>query len=315
MEIEFLSNANKSKWDDFCIKNKTAWFRHTSAWLDYSMCCRFDSNSKNRSFMVTQNNEILAVVPLLSEYIFGDEKHNCFAMYGDYTPLFAAKDDCEVNPKSLMETIEKTIFKIAAEDNVVCGRYFIDPLIEADYIRDFYRYNLLSAGAVPSLTTVNLVDLSDEEDVILRKMRKGHKAAIKQVLKESGYHIDVFDKNNIDRSKLLRFKEIHKIDAGRQTRTDASWNCMYDWIVNGNACLVMLWLDELQDYVCGALVMMYKKAAYYASYATLDSSSLNGHGGYIIQWSIIRYLKKQGLLLYETGKNCYGIIPGGGYFN
>ena len=152
-----------------------------------------------------------------------------------------------------------------------------------------------------------MIDLSLDLDVILRKMRKGHKAAIKQMMQKSGFHTEIYDKDNITIDKLLKFKEIHKIDAGRQTRTDASWQCMLEWIQSGCACLVMLWLDEIQDYCAGALIMMYKRAAYYASYGIIDSSLLNGHAGYIIQWDAIRYLKENNILRYEMGENYFFI--------
>ena len=57
--------------------------------------------------------------------------------------------------------------------------------------------------------------------------------------------------------------------------------------------------------MAGALIMIYKKGAYYASFATADSYMLNGHGGYLIQWNVIRYLKAAGVRYYETGSNRY----------
>ena len=51
--------------------------------------------------------------------------------------------------------------------------------------------------------------------------------------------------------------------------------------------------------------MTYKDAAYYGSYATIDSSILNGHHGYRIQWAVILYLKKNNIKRYETGVNYY----------
>ena len=146
-------------------------------------------------------------------------------------------------------------------------------------------------------------------------MRKGHKAAIKQVIKEKNYRVDIFDKNNITKDKLFKFKEIHKIDAGRQTRTDKSWECMLEWIEKGKAVLVMLWLEEIKDYAAAALIMMYKNAAYYASYATIDSKILNGHHGYIIQWEAIKYLKSAGIEFYEAGANVYSSLLTSGIYS
>lgn len=305
MEIEYLNEANKAQWDEFALSSDTAWMRHTTAWQKYSSCCRFDSNTRNFSFMVKQGGKIQAIVPLLAEYSYPEMSFDCFAMYGDYTPLPAFANNGEVRRSSVIDAIRDEVRKIASENGIRYAKCIIDPLIEAPYFRDISDFNLLEDGAVLGFKTTNIVDLRLPEDEILRRMRKGHKAAVKQVMKESGYRIDIFDSSNITKDKLLRFKEIHKIDAGRQTRTDASWDCMYKWVADGMGILVMLWLDAIQDYSAAALIMTYKKSAYYASFATLDTFALGGHGGDIIQWEAIKYMKSKGLEIYEMGDNYF----------
>ena len=307
MEIIRLNAENAAEWNAFAAASSSAWLRHTTAWQKYSSCCRFDSNTRNFSFMVKQNGQIQAIVPLLAEYSYPEMTFDAFSMYGDYTPLPAFADNSDVKKTSVVEVINEEIARIAAENNIHYGKFIIDPLIECDYFKDFAPFNLLEEGAKLHFSTTNIVDLRPDLDSILRVMRKGNKAAIKQVMKESGYRVDVYDKDNITKDKLLRFKEIHKIDAGRQTRTDASWDCMYEWIADGNAILVMLWLDEMQDYAAAALVMYDKKAAYYASYGTLEAGCLNGHCGDIIQWEAIKKLKELGIERYETGDNYFDL--------
>ena len=307
MEIEYLNEGNRKAWDEFAAESDSAWMRHTTAWQKYSSCCRFDSNTRNFSFMVKQDNKIQAIVPLLTEYSYPERTFDCFSMYGDYTPLPAFRNGDEVKKSAVVDAIREEIGKIQAANDIKYGKFIIDPLIKHPYFSDFAPFNLLEDGAALTFRTTNIIDLTLELDVILRKMRKGHKAAIKQVMKEPGYRVDIFDKDNVSKDKLLRFKEIHRIDAGRQTRTDASWDCMYEWIADGNGILVMLWTEALQDYCAAALIMTYKKAAYYASYGTLDASALGGHGGDIIQWEAVRYLKSRGMEVYEMGDNYFGL--------
>lgn len=305
MEAIYLNANNKDIWDSFAEKSDSAWFRHTLDWLDYSSCCRFDSNTKNMSFMVSQNKKIYAIVPLLVEYNYLDKSVNSLSMYGDYTPMPAFINDCEIEKSKILNFIISEINHIIDINNVKTGKFFIDPLITSDYFHDYEAFNLIEFGAQPQFTTANIVDLRQNYDVILRKMRKGHKAAIKQVWKYSGYKIIIFDNKNLTIDIFEKYKAIHFFDAGRQTRTDESWQYMYKWIADGKGCLAMLWLDEINDYIAGALVMIYKKAAYYASFATKDSYCLNGHSGYAIQWEIIKYLKESGIQLYETGSNYF----------
>ena len=305
MEVEYLNENNKSIWDDFAYNSPMAWFRHTTAWLNYSSCCRFDSNTVNKSFMVKQGKTVLAIVPLLVEYSYPEKNINCISMYGDYTPLPAYLEDSPVSHEKILKCIDEEIAKIVGDENnnIKYGKFMIDPLIDYPYFMDFAVFDMLDANTTIEVQTTNIVNLRFDIDTILRKMRKGHKAAIVQVQKETDCRVDIFDSDNVDMEKVLIFKAIHKEDAGRQTRTDESWDCMYNWIKNGQGSLVMLWSNTKNCYMAGALIMNYKKASYYASFATLDSSYLNGHVGHLIQWSIIKYLKAHGFNTYETGVN------------
>lgn len=309
MEIEYLNENNKCVWDEFAMNSSMAWFRHTTAWLDYSSCSRFDSNTINKSFMVKQGKTILAIVPLLVEYSYPERTFNCLSMYGDYTPMPAYLDDSPVSREKILKCIEEEMEKIIQDENnnVKYGKFMIDPLIEYPYVKDFAVFDLLDNRTSIEVQTTNIVDLRFDFETILRKMRKGHKAAIVQVQKETDCRVDVFDMKNIDISNVLCFKAIHKEDAGYQTRTDESWICMYNWIKDGIGALVMLWSKSRNCYIAGALIMNYKRASYYASFATLDSDYLNGHVGHLIQVTIIKYLKAHGFDTYETGVN---YVPG-----
>jgi hypothetical protein len=86
--------------------------------MDYIICCRFDSNSRNHSFLVKQNNEIVAIVPLISQYRFlreGDE----FANYDTPTLYPALKNDSSnINKHALIKYIQDEINDIAGKNNM-----------------------------------------------------------------------------------------------------------------------------------------------------------------------------------------------------
>lgn len=96
--------------------------------------------------MVKQGKTIQAIVPLMSEYDYACPSKNCFALYGDYTPVPAFNPECEVSPKSILGAIDEQLRIVAKQDNVSSGRFFIDPLIEADYFRDFVWFNKMAGG-------------------------------------------------------------------------------------------------------------------------------------------------------------------------
>jgi hypothetical protein len=310
MEIERLTENNKDEWNTFCLQSNDAWFRHTTYWMDYIMCCRFDSNSKNHSFLVRQNKEIVAVVPLISQYCYASREINEFANYDTPTPYWAFKNDNKnINKYELNKYIHAEIMRIASEYNVKRVSFFIDPLIESNYFDDFECYNLLKYGHDCKTGTTNMIDLTLPEDIILSEMRKGHKSGIKRILKDTDIRIDYVDRSSKNISILSNeYKKIHSFDAGRQTRTDASWACMENWICDKNGFLVLAWSKSEKKYICGAFVICYKSGAYYGSYATLDSLSNNALLGHLIQWSIITYLKSTNAEKYETGVNHYALV-------
>ena len=53
-----------NRWNDFCL-NSDAWFWQTTDWINYNMAYKPELNSKNLSFMVEENGQILAICPLL----------------------------------------------------------------------------------------------------------------------------------------------------------------------------------------------------------------------------------------------------------
>jgi hypothetical protein len=277
--------------------------------MDHVICCRFDSNSKNQSFFVKQNNEIVAIVPLVSQYCFSNRNINEFSNHSVPTPYWALKNnDVNINRHNIIKFIQNEINNIASSENVGKRFFFIDPLIDNNYLENFEYYNLLKYDYDYDyvLKMTNILDLGFPLDMVLSKMRNDHRCDIKRALKDSDMRIDCIDcmSRNID-DLMMEFKDIHIIDAGRQTRTDASWSHMSDWIKDDFALLMLAWSYSLKKHIGGAFVIKYKNKAYYASYAAIDTSLNNAAIGPLLQWSIIKHLKDRGIKYYETGWNYY----------
>ena len=307
MEIEKLNDGNKDEWNTFCLKSSDAWFRHTTYWMDYILSCRFDSNSVNHSFLIRQNKEIVAVVPLISQYCYLNRDINEFANYDTPTPYWALKNDNKnINKHEIIGFIQTEIEKIASDNNIKKWSFFIDPLMANNWLDNFEYYNLLKYGYNYKIKTTNILDITFPEEMILAGMRKGHKADIKRALKDNDIRIDCVDSScNYVNEAFIEFKKIHAIDAGRQTRTDSSWACQLSWLLNGYAVLVLAWSKSLNRYVCGAFIIMYKNHAYYGSFATINAELNNAILGHLIQWHGIKYMKSKNVKKYETGWNYY----------
>ncbi|MGH9831225.1 MAG: GNAT family N-acetyltransferase, partial [Blastocatellia bacterium] len=100
---------------------------------------------------------------------------------------------------------------------------------------------------------------------------------------------------------------MHHKAAGRVTRSLATFEMMYDWILRDNAVLA---IGKYEGNLAGAAyAMMYKGSAYYASAANdpdLPSSVPIGHG---LQWKLMEWLRENGCRRYELGSQQYGDLP------
>ncbi len=308
MQIETLTYENEDEWNDFCLKCSEAWFRHTTWWQKYILCCRDDSDSENQSFIIRQDGRIIAIVPLISQYVYKDRNNQEFANYDTPCPIIAIKDGISLKQRSdILDSAFEHIEELAKQTDITLGRFFIDPLIDASPYENFDDFDLLKYEYIPFLKTTSIIDLTCGSDKVLQKMRKGHKAAIKATYRDGGFRVDIFDQNTFDdfQSSMGKMQNIHFLDAGRKTRSDQSWQITYEWIKAGYGFLVMLFDEEYNEYIAGAWFMTYKQKAYYGSYAIVDSCLLQGRAGYAIQWAAINYLIEHEYRCYETGWNFY----------
>jgi len=313
LNIEALTPKNEEEWNDFCLNCSEAWFRHTTWWQKYILCCREDSDSENLSFIIRQDGKIIAIVPLISQYIYTDHENHEFANYDTPCPTIAIKDGISYKQRcEVLDFAFEYIEELAEQTSVSLGKFFIDPLIDASPYEHFDDFDLLKYEYYPSVKTTSIIDLTVGSKKVLQQMRKGHKAAVKAAYRDGGFRVDIFDKSNSAdfQSSMGIMQNVHFIDAGRKTRSDQSWLVTYEWIKAGYSFLVMIFDENLNEYIAGAWFMTYKQKAYYGSYATIDTSLLQGRVGYAVQWAAIKYLIEHEYRNYETGWNFYSSYKG-----
>ncbi len=81
LQIQYLTSKDYKIWDEFCEKHKYAIFMHTSYAMEYYIDSSFNIKSKQNSFFVYNNNNLVACVPLFVEEI--NEK-NTYHMVGQH---------------------------------------------------------------------------------------------------------------------------------------------------------------------------------------------------------------------------------------
>jgi lipid II:glycine glycyltransferase (peptidoglycan interpeptide bridge formation enzyme) len=157
-------------------------------------------------------------------------------------------------------------------------------------------------GYQDTTISTNILLLNGDEDALYRNFRKGCKSDIKTAQK-CGFKIFVIDKTNYEAKYFDSYRAIHFEAAGRQTRSDESWEKQRSWLQSGTAILGVEEKDG--QTVSAAFVNTYKNRAYYQSCATLPSFEREVGIGHVMQWEIIRHLRKNGFTHYEIGWNYY----------
>ncbi len=298
MELVHFDELGAGPWDDFCSQSDGAWLLHTSFWLRYTLAL-FSGERENQSFAAVENKQILAVCPLIAESreVYGRPLKE-FTYNGEACPLPALKNDM---PEKKKKNVSKFVYSSIDES---AERLAID--------RGTFRYHVLASGYYHSPTPVanelvcygyienNLrtqsIDLTQENDRLFKGMRSGHRQSVNKANELMTFA--VYDRGNISREVFSAYQKMHEKAAGRQTRSESTFNMAYELIEQGNAVLCSAALDGI---VIGyALAFVYKKGALYAS-ACNDPDYKYVPVGHGIQWELICYLKSRGVVRYEVG--------------
>ncbi|MCR4375700.1 MAG: hypothetical protein NUW22_12705 [Acidobacteria bacterium] len=76
-----------------------------------------------------------------------------------------------------------------------------------------------------------VVDLKQDKTALWRDLRKSYKALIHQA--ERAYDIHVCEPEDME-----AFRQLHRQEAGRETRPKASWDLMAEWVRDGHVILI-----------------------------------------------------------------------------
>jgi hypothetical protein len=162
------------------------------------------------------------------------------------------------------------------------------------YITSLYINNILSTEVAQE----SYIDLYQSADMLKMNVRKSYKSLINWGL--SNLKTVLISKNNLDKILFDSFKNFHIQVAGRQTRSDYSWDLQYDAILNDDAFLLLGYLDD--RLVSGAYIIYGSESAYYGV-AVNDRQLMkqNIPVGHSILYSSILNAKNIGIKTFKLG--------------
>lgn len=294
MDIKLINETDYKVWDEFCEKNSLSTFWHTTTSMNYYINSSFNVKSEQKSFMVYDDNKILACIPLFIET--SDGKIN-FSYGGGPIPAPIISENLN---KSTASKLKKIIFdnidKIAYENKANKLIMYV-PYLSNKYINQIQKYNyLLQYGYLDISDLTCVLNLCFSEKELFCNFSKGHKSDVKKA--EKNLQLQIIDKTNVSKEQIYDFMNYYYKIAGKRTRPIDTFDSIYRWIKNDYGVLLKA---NYNEYVCGySLFIIYKDTSYYAM-ACKDKNYSEFNISHFLQWEAIKYLKNKGILYLEIG--------------
>ncbi|MBI4632668.1 MAG: GNAT family N-acetyltransferase [Deltaproteobacteria bacterium] len=302
MEIILLDNKSESDWNAFCFKSSGSWFWHTTHWMNYVLAYRPEYDPVQMSFLVRENNKVVAVCPLVLENNAGQKE---FSFSSFAVPSPALSDEIgNRQRKKVLDFIFGYIDDQAKAHAVKKACFRFSPLADLCVQSKWYPSNyLFKYGYLDATFNTQVLDISPGPEKLKSDVRKGHKYDINRASKMLDAHI--YDAESIDRATFDLYCELHHKDAGRVTRSQITFDMMFDWIKEGYGLLVGATLKGEDRFVGFSYHIRYKSGAYYAS-ACSDPDYAEMPIAHCILWESIRRLHENGTRFFEIGWQFYG---------
>ena len=163
---------------------------------------------------------------------------------------------------------------------------------------------MLSAGAVAAPVFSSVLDLSQDEVQLKNNLRKSYRSLINWGLRE--LQPQVFEGRSLTWEDMNEFRALHVREAGRETRSEASWRRQFEMVEASEAFVVEGRLDG--EMVSAGFFCASQTHCYYGSSASrrdLFEQPLF----HSLMWSAILHAKERGCRWFEVGEQAYPNHP------
>ncbi|MEY7849463.1 GNAT family N-acetyltransferase [Natrarchaeobius sp. A-rgal3] len=293
MNVRAYTPEWESDWNEFCVECDEAWFLHTRDCIDYYLAHSPETVVDEVSFLITSAKEIQAICPLsLTETPTGRE----LSLGQSYAVRPAIVNESD---RGIRKTLQKKIFEridtLADEHDVSRTRMMFSPLSPSERESTRTHNYLQRFGYTDTSVNTRIIDLGKPRQRLWDEMRKGHRRNVSDA--ESDLTVTVFDQNSITRRDFATYEYLHYKAAGRRTRSERTFQIMYDWVKDGYGILVRA---EYDDTVAGtAYFNVFGNGATYSSGA--NDPAVDLPVGHVIHWHVIKWLKEHDYEYYESG--------------
>ncbi|MAC40851.1 MAG: hypothetical protein CMJ05_03565 [Pelagibacterales bacterium] len=290
-----FSQKKKENWDDFLNQqnNVPVFYSHYFNVFQNEILKGKNSDIKDLSFEILWNNKLIGIFPIT--LIKGTDNIGIPGVFGHLLPVLYEEN----LPLSIISQIDSLLIKKLIQFSENLGNIklsFLDQITPKFSLTNWHKL-LLKNSFNCNIQRESFVDLSWDYSEIKKNYRKSHKSRISQgerlwnLIKLTENHERIWNE----------FKSLHYKSAGRKTRSDKSWDILYESLIN-NCSSFYYCTNENEEMIGGALIMLTSTEAFYAIGAN-DRSLFKLPIGHALQDFIIKDLKNSSSIKwYRLGR-------------
>lgn len=278
LKLQTRQEVGRALWNRFVANHPGGWFWHTWEWCEYGLAYE---PCEDRSVAVCDGRgEIVA----LSVWMVAKSNPAVVQCGGSHCPvplIDCAKSESYLAPSLLQEHWRSAV---TSDVRVILrGSPLVAP---ASIVVDSW---------VDVSWSSRVIDLTKSKDELHADVRSSYKPLIRQQARAFAFR--VYDRVRVSEQERDELRTAHRLAAGVETRSAASWDHMMKWVEDGRALFVTsrpLAAQDLNSIDGYAYAIRYKNGAYYGS-------GVSGSAGHALQWNTMLALKRTGVQRYEIG--------------
>ena len=300
LSIRRFKSYSSKEWAEILL-DFDATVNYTSWFIDYIEILNEANDIKNYTFVLYQNNNPIAIVPLYVERI---DKNWQFSMGQEpiYAPIFC--NNCKiVDTSRYYELLLDQINNIAEKYKCVLARFHHSPLLHSkSSMHYFTKFGYVEDILYPDWYIFKskfsyVINLNNTQEFLFKKVRKGHKSNINQSQKH--LELVIIDKDSFSQELFNRYVNLYYQVKGEK-RSSKAFKLDSMAVKTGFQTIM---LCEYKNELVGAIALhTFNSKARYNSSVQLHNISKGIYPTHYLLWSAVIYLRDREFDLFEIGE-------------
>lgn len=286
MNFESYLETNKGNWEKEIVNFSEANFLQSWNWGEFQ-----EALGKTVSrLIIKDSNKVVAVCLIIKEEA---KRGTYFAISGG--PLVDWEN------RDLVKFLFNSIRSLASEQHAIFIRFRPQAVNTPELRKTVKKLGAFPANMHLTADLTLQLDLSKDQDQILKEMRKNTRSSIRKADRE-----DIEIRISDDKSEIKEFVKHQNELAQRHGFVPFSYKFLYEqfrvFSADNQAVLVHAYKDD--QLLSSAFIIFYNKEAVY-HYGISTDLNRKLPGSYVVQWAAINQAKSRGCRRY----NFWGIAP------